>query len=613
MARNRTPRLPAKATSQVRRQYEQNNTERTTVSKQLIIDQANFMGSGSRETSFLKFQDDEAWQTPDVIVGCDSSSTTPWKSPGDYYLEMKPIRMLVETDNPNDPNRPRDKPPKRRGRKPKNPPLQADAFDHPPAEEGPVPMARVFFLIHKSIPKETWNVQWHEGDNSEMLATLHLATEVGDLRIHSAYNPNQPPMTMTIPDMVEKTTKSGRDIVMGDFNLHDPSWAGPLFRGDASKVTAPARALKEGMANANMALATPPGSETFRRKDGDDILVSCLDLCFVSQSLKDCVKSCQVYEQSPWPDSDHRPVRTILDIEAIRDSSLRYLYDQTDVQRFNKALARELPPLDLLKAIDLDQEQVEKLARVVISGLQTAVDTTVPTRLANPRPSARPLDLKALEILEGDGVAPTLPGTIAPSGTPEDVQTPANLRTQRRRAKRAAKKKKTAESDRHFIHNLGESTNGTWKVARLGLLRTKPRIMLNMPDLKDPLDNVYTTETEKQQHLLRALWKRIDELEYMVTVPFPALKPDRKELFMDMSVEEKEVRYLIKNLRRKKAPGTDMVANEAIKLGIDTLIPYLTILFRHCLELSYFPAAFKIALTVMLPKPNKESYASAKS
>ncbi|KAF5681254.1 hypothetical protein FHETE_43 [Fusarium heterosporum] len=440
-----------------------------------------------------------------------------------------------------------------------------------------------------------------------MLATLHVATEVGDLRIHSAYNPNQPTMAMTIPDMVGKTTKSGRDIVMGDFNLHDPSWAGARFRGDDSKVTAPARALRDGMANANMVLATPPGSETYKRKDGDRTIVSCVDLCFVSQSLKNCVKSCQVYEQNPWPDSDHRPIRTILDIEAIRDSSLRYLYEQTDARRFNKVLASELPPLDQLKTTDLDKEQVEHLARVVISGLQSAVDTTVPTKLANPSPSARPMDLKALEILEGDGVASTWPETIAPSGTP------ANLRTRRRRAERAAKKKKTVETDRHFIHKLGESTDGTWKVARLGLLRTKPRIMLNMPDLEDPSDNIYTTEAEKQQHILRALWKRIDELEYMVTVPFPTLKPDRQELFMDISMEEKEVRYLIKNLRRKKAPGTDMVANEAIKLGIDTLTPYLTIIFRHCLQLGYFPTAFKTALTVMLPKPDKESYSSAKS
>lgn len=134
-----------------------------------------------------------------------------------------------------------------------------------------------------------------------------------------------------------------------------------------------------------------------------------------------------------------------------------------------------------------------------------------------------------------------------------------------------------------------------------------------MPNLKGQDNKIYVKETEKHQILFQALWGGTDRLHDMKTVPFPNLESGRKEHAMNKSLEEKEVKQIINSIPRRKACGDDGIPNEALKLGRDTLVPYLTILFRACLELGYYPDAFKSALTVIVPKQDKESYEEAKS
>ncbi|RGP76015.1 hypothetical protein FSPOR_409, partial [Fusarium sporotrichioides] len=195
-----------------------------------------------------------------------------------------------------------------------------------------------------------------------------------------------PGQTINVPEMLAKTTRSGSDIVMGDLNLHHPSWSGQLFRGDHSKVLLPARLLEEGMANADMVLKTTPGTATF----------------VAGRSLQNHVQSCRVYEQSPWPESDHRPIRTTLEIQLFRDTRIRCLFDKTNVKLFNAKVASNLQPLDELEAIELNQEGSEKLANDIIESLKKAIDEIVPTDEVYPPPK-KPLDHKTRQFLDGDG------------------------------------------------------------------------------------------------------------------------------------------------------------------------------------------------------------------
>jgi hypothetical protein len=570
-------------------------------SEPLVIDQANFKGSHNRETKYFQFQDTGTWQKPHVIVVSDASSWLPWRSHGQYYLEMKSCRPLAETDNPDDPNRQRGKQQKPRGRKPKDASSTVPPTGDPHTDDAPVGMARVGFLIHKSISRDKWNVQWHGGVNQGMVATLYLMTSIGEVRIHSIYNPNQPGMTMHIPDMAEKTTASGRDIIMGDFNLHHPSWSGPLFRGD--KPTAQAALLAEKMSDAGMRLKTTPGTATFTAGEGKSAIRSCIDLTFVSPSLSDTCQSCEVYKRNPWPNNDHRPIRTIFNIQPIRDTTLYYQFNETDAKHFNDVVASGLPPLDELKARKLHKTEAAVLTQNICFSLKGAIDKTVPTKLAYPPPIRRPMDPKARGLVEGDGIAP---------GQSETIPDKANCRTIRRREERAAKKTKP-NTNRDARHQVGLSTNGKWEAMKRGERRSQPRIVKNMPNLKGQDNEIYAKEDEKHQVLFKALWGGTDKLQGMENVPFPDLESTRKEHDMNKSLEEKEVKQIINSLPRRKASGHDGIPNEALKLARDTLVPYLAILFRACMELGYYPDAFKSALTVIIPKPDKESYEEAKS
>jgi hypothetical protein len=140
---------------------------------------------------------------------------------------MRTSRTLVESDNPDDPNRRYERLPISH-----NP----ATVQPPPSASLQVKMGRFFYLIHDSIPRPSWAIEWHDDVNIDMDATLHLMTDIGEIRIHAIYNPNQPGQTLDAPAMLAKTMASGFDIVMGDFNLHHPSWSGPLYRGDPNKV-----------------------------------------------------------------------------------------------------------------------------------------------------------------------------------------------------------------------------------------------------------------------------------------------------------------------------------------------------------------------------------------
>lgn len=78
-------------------------------------------------------------------------------------------------------------------------------------------------------------------------------------------------------------------------------------------------------------------------------------------------------------------------------------------------------------------------------------------------------------------------------------------------------------------------------------------------------------------------------------------------------VRESQVKEAINGLSLGKAPGYNAVTTDGLKLGIVAITPFLTRLVQACLDHRLFPNAFKGAITVMLRKPDKETYSSPKS
>ncbi|KAJ4129154.1 hypothetical protein NW768_007688 [Fusarium equiseti] len=253
-------------------------------------------------------------------------------------------------------------------------------------------------------------------------------------------------MAMTVDhveELLEITSRYERNIVMGDFNLHNPSWSGSLFRGDPKTVAGATKALRVGMQVNGLDLVTVPGTETFVAGKGDNVIRSCIDLTFVSSSLRSSVES--------WPNSDHHPVRTILDLQVERDDTLRFHWDDTDSKRYNEILKDKLD-VEELKKLELLPPIIDEQLDLAITTILEAIDTTVPTTLAFAPPPDKPLTVKDREHPYGNGAAPA-PAEAIPN-------------SQAQREYREARKRERDKANT-FTDKLEQCTNGTWTAARI--------------------------------------------------------------------------------------------------------------------------------------------------
>ena len=69
---------------------------------------------------------------------------------------------------------------------------------------------------------------------------------------------------------------------------------------------------------------------------------------------------------------------------------------------------------------------------------------------------------------------------------------------------------------------------------------------------------------------------------------------------------------VLQKVSAKKAPGPDKILNGILQLLGPTLIQELTRVFNSCLRLGYYPKHFRVSITVILQKPQKDDYIDVK-
>jgi len=74
-----------------------------------------------------------------------------------------------------------------------------------------------------------------------------------------------------------------------------------------------------------------------------------------------------------------------------------------------------------------------------------------------------------------------------------------------------------------------------------------------------------------------------------------------------------QVRAAIKGPQAFKAPGWTGIPHFALQIALPIIETTVVQLFQACVDLRHHPRAFKRAVTVVLRKPQKESYAQPKS
>jgi len=239
-------------------------------------------------------------------------------------------------------------------------------------------VARVCFFVNKDIGATEWTYTQHSLD----LITLHLKYKTPEesrmriVNVHNVYNsgPNLNTRgTQTLVKLKEALRAQGEHIVVGDFNLHHPLWAGE----DYHHQHAEADELIEIVEENSLQLLLPPGTITYRARAAE----STLNLVFVSQSLKSTQIMCHVAPEMN-NDSDHLPVRTVLDVNLIpREFRQSRLWNKMNEALLLRVIHSELPIPHSLNSKD----DIDHTTALINGAFQMAIEASVPLSRGCPR------------------------------------------------------------------------------------------------------------------------------------------------------------------------------------------------------------------------------------
>lgn len=242
----------------------------------------------------------------------------------------------------------------------------------------------VAYLIHKSIPVADWDVEFHDNVNIGLAATLLLRiSDDQTITIHNIYNQQK---NTNIPDLLRRVTATGEDFLVGDSNLHHPTWSGD----NVTTIEPQAFELANVLDEAGMELLTTRGFRTYARgKHLTSEYSSTIDLTYASPSLIPFVRKWQSPDV-PGFDSDHRVIMTTLNLEVNRVPSTYYIWKRADPDKFRACVGESLKPIGFPALTT--PAMVDNYARKVVQAFGPAIETLVPLPAppGSKRPKSRP-------------------------------------------------------------------------------------------------------------------------------------------------------------------------------------------------------------------------------
>lgn len=231
-------------------------------------------------------------------------------------------------------------------------------------EHGDERPARVCIFISKKIDPARWTYTVISRDYQ----IVRIDTEWRSVYIHNIYNEPRGGTIRRIQEEMENIKRKdtgGEDIILGDFNLHHLSWGGAEIQGDTE-----AEDLLEVMDLYDMEMITEPGVVTWERKDQK----STIHLTFISNGLLERLVNC-VRGDDIDQNSDHWPIRTVLDITAPQKiPEKRRNWKEMDVKLF-------LERVDLIDVPDLlnaSKQSIELQTMALMAAIRRAIEASTP-------------------------------------------------------------------------------------------------------------------------------------------------------------------------------------------------------------------------------------------
>jgi len=482
---------------------------------------------------------------------------------------------------------------------------------------------RTCFYVNKRLDADSWEPVFHSGDlcsvrisliekNSERkLEEGDLGVKEGfsgsDLRrrevwIHNIYNPSPTQYTSTdspstLPLLGETLKEQGEHILLGDFNLHHPSW------NNAGRYTCHAMAdqLLEMTEAKEMRLGLPEGSVTWKARGHE----SAIDLSFLTEGAYPGMSSCMVREDLHYG-SDHRPV--VLELEWRWEGAIprtRRAWKKVEEKATREEIGKGARALyQALGRPELrSRDDINRYLDKMIGGFQEIIEVTVPW--------ARPHQgTKSYWNAHCARVTLQARKCMKEHERSRCTRTREALKAANLQQVRVIRKAKTF-SWRESVHKASIKSTGVWKLAKWGRERSgRPKELPQFPAIKDGEGGKARGFNGKVRALRRVLFPPppAADLRDITRARYP------EPLKIGEEVTTREVFKAIWHPAADKAPGITGIPNRFLRVMTETeVMKAIVHLFQACLNIGYHPRHFKEANTVILKKPKKTDYSEPKS
>lgn len=315
------------------------------------------------------------------------------------------------------------------------------------------------------------------------------------------------------------------------------------------------------------------------------------DLTLLGNGLLHTLESWTVDYTNP-SGSDHRYINTTLNLKLQHRQQTRYKTKHANFNKFNKLFKQQTQKLmDKIQNAN-NQTQLDEAIEYITNTITSIADKTLKKKSFKYQPH---VSWWNKELRAERNKVKALQKRYLNTADPE---TKEHKKLKYKKALAQYKlniKKSKINSWKKYCTNCNKNYGTLFKILRNKFL--KPTDLIHTV-----LENSYKTETYDgvQEHLIRHHFdtaNNFQQQQHLQGTHLPEKPPDITKL---------EIQNALKTQNLNKAPGPDNIDGHIIKNLITNFYTLMKKMFQKCLDLNYFPSAWKIAEVIFFHKANKD-------
>ena len=465
------------------------------------------------------------------------------------------------------------------------------------------PRTRSVLMISKTLSTHNWNEVHvpHPDVTAVTIRTEGSITHIfnlyvdaeGDTAIHASARATQKLLELN---------EDSRIIWLGDFNRHHPAWDSPrnthLF---TPRNLRRAEVLTTYLATYDLDMALPPALPTLEATRTKNYTRP--DNVFCSSALLERLQQCTVRPELRVSKTDHFPIQITFAMPMVAAAPRRGRdFQKVDWGEFDAALVARIEARAVPQEISTINE-FDTVLDELMQDLHDTIEELVPTKPDTPytkRWWSKELAKMRTEKERLGRISFRHRG---------DKDHPAHAEYRHFR-NRYTYRVRAAKND--FWKAWIDSVDGKtiWDANRFLQRGPSDYSSERIPPIKvtsaTGQPTVLVDNADKGAEFHRTFFLP-PSTEPIPSGPYPAPH------FRYSPITNRQVRQAIQSLPPFKALGPDAIPNEVYKQCCDTLTPVLGSLLRATFKLGYYPDLWKTSDTVVLKKPGKTDYTTAKS